>query len=150
MKKWKNKRKFNQVFNCIYHLLSWMLTPEKSRGTQGEWQRFCTIIIFPCLGREYIFGRNSIPRETLIAGQQSYLFWQWSRNHWLDWLWVREEWLCTKNILILVWIYSEIRKQLKEDVDNVRADHPDFKPGLAIVQVFVQVFCRGNQFSQRD
>ncbi|XP_031551845.1 C-1-tetrahydrofolate synthase, cytoplasmic-like [Actinia tenebrosa] len=32
-------------------------------------------------------------------------------------------------------ISGEIRKQLQEDVSNIQAEHPNFKPGLAIVQI---------------
>ncbi|KAK2148152.1 hypothetical protein LSH36_512g02044 [Paralvinella palmiformis] len=32
-------------------------------------------------------------------------------------------------------VAGELRKGLKEDVENIRKDHPSFKPGLAIVQV---------------
>ena len=37
--------------------------------------------------------------------------------------------------LNLCFVCSDIRRMLKEDILAVQKDHPNFKPGLAIIQV---------------
>ena len=36
-----------------------------------------------------------------------------------------------------IWFVSELREELKCTIENTKKDHPNFKPGLAIVQVSI-------------
>ena len=38
--------------------------------------------------------------------------------------------------------YRELKEKLKEEIESIRKDHPEFKPGLAIVQVWMLFYLR--------